>query len=583
MRLERATAQAEAQPSHQTTNRITGQRRWWALVAILITMFFASLDQTVVSTALPVIVGNLKGFSIYAWVFTAYLMTSAITVPIYGKLSDVYGRKPFYVFGLIVFIIGSAVSGQAHSMMELILARGVQGIGAGAMLSMPRATIGDIFSPRERGRWMGVISAVFGVASILGPTLGGWVTDGIGWRWIFYMNLPVALIALVAVVYALPKVRVDREVSIDWSGAALLTIGLVPMLLAFTWAGNKYAWASPAIVGMFAFAILALAVFGWNESRVKDPILTPHLFRNSVFTTTSIIALLVTMGMFGSLMFLPIFVQGVLGKSASTSGEILTPMMLSFIIGSIIGGVIMTRTGRYKLQAFIGALITLAGAYLFTTLGTGTTWPVVVRDMIVLGIGIGSLLPLLNVAVQNAFPYEVMGVVNAVQQFVRSLGGVIVAPILGTVLANTFASQLQSTLPPQVSSALASMPAAQRQTLSDPQGLISAQSQAAIQSAFNQFGAQGQILYRQFLDAVRSSLASGMHELFFISLFFSVATVLAVVFLKEIPLQTDEFFEGEGATTSQESSHARHPVEAAGEVAPQSVMGRSSQDASPGR
>lgn len=563
MSMQRAS-EAAAEPTHQTTNRITGQRRWWALAAILITMFFASLDQTVVSTALPVIVGDLKGFSVYAWVFTAYLMTSAITVPIYGKLSDVYGRKPFYIFGLIVFIVGSAVSGQAQSMTQLILARGVQGIGAGAMLSMPRATIGDIFSPRERGRWMGVISAVFGVASILGPTLGGWVTDGLGWRWIFYMNLPVAVIALVAVAYALPKVRVDRKISIDWSGAALLTIGLIPLLVAFTWAGNKYAWGSPTILGMFAFAILAIAIFGWNEVRVKEPILTPELFRNSVFTTTSIIALLVTMGMFGSLMFLPIFVQGVLGKSASTSGEILTPMMLSFIIGSVIGGVIMTRTGRYKLQAFIGALITIAGGYLFTTVGTGTTWPIVVRDMVVLGLGIGSLLPLLNVAVQNAFPYEVMGVVNAVQQFVRSLGGVIVAPILGTVLANTFVSHLQSSLSPQVQSALATLPPAQQQTLSDPQGLISAQSQAAIQSVFNGFGSQGDALYHQFLDSVRGSLAAGMHELFMISLIFTGLTVVAVIFLKEIPLQTDEFFEVEAAAVAEQSA-----VDALDTVAPE--------------
>jgi multidrug resistance protein len=199
---------------------------------------------------MPVIVGELKGFNIYAWVFTAYLISSAVTVPIYGKLSDVYGRKPFYAFGLGLFIVGSALSGRSQSMMELIIFRGLQGIGAGAMLSMPRATIGDIFNPRERGRWMGVIATTFGLASIVGPFLGGWITDHLGWRWVFYINLPVAIAALVMILFALPRVRVERTVQVDWLGTSLLVLGLVPMLLAFTWAGSRYPWGSPIIVGI---------------------------------------------------------------------------------------------------------------------------------------------------------------------------------------------------------------------------------------------------------------------------------------------------------------------------------------------
>ncbi|MFN2228144.1 MAG: MFS transporter, partial [Anaerolineae bacterium] len=221
----------------QNTNRITGTQRWWALGAVLLTMFFGALDQTVVSTAMPVIIGDLHGFDIYAWVFTAYLITSAVTVPIYGKLSDTYGRKPFYIGGLTVFMIGSALSGQSHSMGELIAFRALQGIGAGAMLSMPRATIGDIFNPRERGRWMGVVSMTFGLASIVGPFLGGWITDQLGWPWVFYINLPVAALALGGIIYALPWVRTEKRVHVDWVGSVLLVLGLVPMLLAITWAG----------------------------------------------------------------------------------------------------------------------------------------------------------------------------------------------------------------------------------------------------------------------------------------------------------------------------------------------------------
>jgi multidrug resistance protein len=255
----------------QRTNRITGRRRWWALGAVLLTIFFASLDQTVVATAMPVIIGDLKGLNIYAWVFTAYMITSAVTVPIYGKLSDVYGRKPFYVFGLSLFIIGSALSGQSKSMLELIIFRGLQGFGAGAMLSMPRATIGDIFNPRERGRWMGVISTTFGLASIIGPFLGGWITDNFGWPWIFYINLPVAGFALAGTLYALPRVRAEKQVNVDWTGSALLVLGLVPLLLGFTWAGNQYAWGSPVIIGLFVFSILTLGIFVWAERRAIDP------------------------------------------------------------------------------------------------------------------------------------------------------------------------------------------------------------------------------------------------------------------------------------------------------------------------
>jgi EmrB/QacA subfamily drug resistance transporter len=289
----------------QTTNQIIGQRRWFALAAVMLIMFFSSLDQTVVATAMPVIIGDLQGFSLYAWVFTAYMMASAVTVPIYGKLSDIYGRKPFYVLGVGMFMLGSMAAGMVHTMGQLIAARTFQGLGAGAMLTMPRATVGDIFNPRERGRWMGVISSIFGIASIIGPALGGWITDQWNWRWIFYINLPVAAIALIGIVMTLPTVRTEKQPKVDWLGSLLLIFGLMPMLLAFTWAGSSYPWGSPVIIGLFAVSTLFMALFVLAERKAEEPILAPELFKNRIFSSTALVALFISMGMFGSIAFLP--------------------------------------------------------------------------------------------------------------------------------------------------------------------------------------------------------------------------------------------------------------------------------------
>jgi EmrB/QacA subfamily drug resistance transporter len=526
----------------QSTNQILGNRRWFALAAVILVMFFSALDQTVVATAMPVIIGDLQGFSLYAWVFTAYMMASAVTVPIYGKLSDIYGRKPFYVLGLGMFMLGSIAAGMVQSMPGLIAARALQGLGAGAMLTMPRATVGDIFNPRERGRWMGVIASVFGIASIIGPAMGGWITDQWSWRWIFYINLPVALIALIGIILTLPSVRSDKQPKVDWLGSLLLILGLIPLLLAFTWAGSTYPWGSPMILGLFAISLLFLASFVLAERKAEEPILAPELFKNRIFSSTALVALFISMGMFGSIAFLPLFIQGAQGLSAQSSGQILTPMMLSFIGGSIVGGQMVTRTGRYKLQVLIAGTVGVFGMFLLTRLGASTPTWVVVVDMIVLGVGIGAALPVLTVVVANAFPYKLMGMVDATQQFVRSLGGIIATPILGTVLVNSFSSDFSKDLPGSLKRALSSLPASQRQAMFDPQGLINAASQAAIKSQFVAFGVQGQRLYQQFINAVHRALATGITHLFTLALVFMILAVLASLILPEARLQLDEFY-----------------------------------------
>jgi EmrB/QacA subfamily drug resistance transporter len=544
MGLHSRTAKKESQV--QSTNQISGTRRWWALGAVLLTMFFSSLDQTIISTAMPVIISDLRGFSLYAWTFTAYMMTSAITVPIYGKLSDVYGRKPFYMLGLTLFMIGSTFSGMVVNMPQLIIARALQGLGAGAMLSMPRATIGDIFNPRERGRWMGVIVSVFGLSSIIGPVMGGWITDHWGWRWVFYINLPVAGLALLAVLYALPTVRTEDDVNLDWQGSLALVAGLVPLLLAFTWAGNEYPWSSAPILSLFAAAIFFLGLFVRIERRAAEPIIAPQLFRNQIFTSAVIVALFVSMGMFGSIIFLPLFVQGVLGKTAQQSGQILTPMMLSFVSGSVIGGQLITRTGKYRLQAIIGCLLMVVGTFLLTRMSPDTTALTVVLNIVLIGLGIGVVLPLLNVAVQNAFPYRLMGMVSATQQFVRSLGGIVVAPILGTVLVNIFSARLTELMPARLQAAIHTLPPAQQEALVNPQGLISAETQVAIQSSFTQLGDNGLLLYHQFITAVHQALTAGVTRLFAVGTVFAIVAFLAAFALKEVGLQQDEFYQETG-------------------------------------
>jgi EmrB/QacA subfamily drug resistance transporter len=527
----------------QSTNQILGNRRWFALAAVILVMFFSSLDQTVVATAMPVIIGDLQGFSLYAWVFTAYMMASAVTVPIYGKLSDIYGRKPFYVLGLGLFMLGSIAAGMVRSMPELIAARTIQGLGAGAMLTMPRATVGDIFNPRERGRWMGVIASVFGIASIIGPAMGGWITDNWNWRWIFYINLPVALIALVGIILTLPTVRTDKQPKVDWMGSLLLILGLIPLLLAFTWAGSTYPWGSPVILGLFAFSLLFLALFILAERRAEEPILAPELFKNRIFSSTALVALFISMGMFGSIAFLPLFIQGAEGLSAQSSGQILTPMMLSFIGGSIVGGQLVTRSGRYKLQVLVAGAIGVLGMFLLTRLGANTPTWVIVVDMVVLGLGIGAVLPVLTVVVANAFPYKLMGMVDATQQFVRSLGGIIATPLLGTVLINSFSANFSNQLSTPLKQALTNLPASQQQAMLDPQGLINAASQAAVKSQFTEFGQQGQALYQQFINAIHQALATGITHLFTLAMVFMILAVLASLILPEVRLQLDEFYE----------------------------------------
>ncbi|HEV7235775.1 MAG TPA: MFS transporter, partial [Ktedonobacteraceae bacterium] len=308
--------------------RYTKRETILTMVGVLMVMLLASLDQTIVSTAMPRVIADLHGFDRYTWVSTAYLLTSTVTVPIYGKLSDLFGRKPIFLFGIVLFLAGSALSGASQDMNQLIAFRAFQGLGAGALMPIAIAVVGDLFTPRERGKWQGVTGAVWGLSAILGPTLGGSITQYSTWRWVFYVNLPVGIAAMLVLIFLMPTLRGKaQKVSIDYIGAALLVLGTVPLLLGFTWAGTQYAWNSPQIIGIFAGSIIVLAGFvvyeALLERRGGQPIIEPSLFRNRIFVVSALVTAIFGMGLFGSIFFIPLFVQGVVGSSATNSGLIL--------------------------------------------------------------------------------------------------------------------------------------------------------------------------------------------------------------------------------------------------------------------
>src|SRR6202171_6583589 len=318
-----------AQPTF--TNQIPADRRYWVLATVMLVQFTAVMTSTIVSTATPTIVDDLHGLNLYAWLFSSYLLASSVAVPVVGKLSDLFGRRPFYIGGLMLFLLGSAFSGLSQNMGELIAARAVTGIGGGAMMALGVTTIGDIFSPREGGRWVGLIMGVFRLGNIVGPLIGGFTTDHFGWRWVFLVNLPLGLIALAMIAILMPKLAGHGRVRIDWLGIVLLVAGVVPILIGLTWAGITYPWNSVQVIGSLAIGAVLLAAFALWENRAKEPILTLHLFESRAFTVAVILSFLVGVSLFGTLTFLPLYAQGVLGYSAQDSGLVLAPALIGFV------------------------------------------------------------------------------------------------------------------------------------------------------------------------------------------------------------------------------------------------------------
>lgn len=548
---------AEPAPSApaEESPRYTRRETLLTMLSVLLVMLLASLDQTIVGTALPRVIADLHGFEHYTWVTTAYLLASTVMVPIYGKLSDLLGRKPVFLFGLVVFLVGSGLCGAAQSMTQLIAFRALQGLGAAALLPIAIAVVGDLFTPRERARWQGITGAVFGLSSIIGPAIGGWLTEQASWRWVFYVNLPLGIVALLTLIFLMPTLRGRAaQVQIDYVGAGLLVLGTVPLLLGLTWAGSEFAWASPQTVGLFALALAALAGFVVYESRLAhtngQPIIEPALFANRVFSISVLITVISNMGLFGAIFFLPLFVQGVIGSSITSSGLLLTPLMLTAIVGSVVSGQIIAARGRYKVNAIVGMVVSVLGALLLIGMGRASTNTDVVLAMVVLGAGMGVSMSLYTLVVQNALPTKI-GQATSALTFFRSIGSAIALAALGSIMNNAYLPAFQQALPPAVQEGV---PAAVLGAFHNPQILLSPEAQTQMSAQFAAAGPQGQALYAALLEAVKAGLVQGIHSVFVLSLALMALGLVTVLFLPEIELRggRGRRISGEGAAQPAE-------------------------------
>ncbi len=481
---------------------------------LMLGMLLAALDQTIVSTALPTIVGQLGGLSRLAWVGTAYILAQTISTPLYGKLGDLYGRKRILRVAIVIFLLGSVLCGIAQNIDELIGFRALQGLGAGGLMVSAFAIIGDVVPPRERGRYQGYMGGVFAIASVIGPLIGGFLVDNLSWRWVFYVNVPVGIVALVVVGAVLPELAGRKAHRLDLEGAALLVVWAGLLTLGLTWGGTTYPWGSGKIISIFAVGIIALAFFFLQERRAEEPIIPPQLFRNSTFTCSAAIGFLVACAMFGAIFYLPVFLQVVQGATATESGLKLLPLMGGLLVASIGSGRVISQIGRYRAFPIAGTALIGVGMWLLSRISATTSYPSVSVGMVVLGVGLGLVMPVLVLAVQNAVDHRDMGAATAATTFFRSIGGSFGIAIFGAIFVNRLTYWLRRDMPANVH-------------------LDSTRLAQLLHGTPAQMRALPPAVHQGLIDAIANSL----HTVFLWAIPLGIAAFLISLRVREVPLR----------------------------------------------
>ena len=494
-----------------TPTKLTHRQVLVVFSGLMLGLFLAALDQTVVSTALPTIVGELGGLDHLSWVVTAYLLTSTASSPLYGKVSDLYGRRIVFQVAIVIFLVGSVLAGLAQSMGQLIAFRAIQGLGAGGLIVMALTIIGDILSPRERGRYQGYVGSVFALSSVAGPLVGGFFTDNLSWRWVFYINIPIGILALIVTSTALNLPFVRQPHKVDYPGAVVLVIAVSSLLLVTVLGGSEYAWGSAQIIGLAVLGVVLTGVFLLRERRAAEPILPLRLFRNRTFALTGLAGFILGLGMFGGIVFLPLFLQVVTGATATNSGLLILPLMAGLLGSSILSGRFISQSGRYWRYPVAGMAFTAVALLLLSTMDASTSRPVSSAYMLLLGVGIGLVLQVLIIAVQNAVEQRDLGVATSSNTFFRSLGGAFGTAVFGAILTARI-NQLLPRLLPAGSGDL------------DPRALLGSPEQIRALDP----GVQA---------AVVEAVARGVSTVFLWAVPFAVLGLLIVIFIPELPLR----------------------------------------------